>query len=462
MKIILPKQHPFFTAGVLALLIYLVLTAFIDFTFSTDDWAHLASAQTLDNASQNNFNQWFGQGSSLKGYLSRVPVWALITWALFSSHILEFTWAPMYLFFIAHAGAVLLTSKWLSNLLAQKFTTGSPHTGTLVLAATVVVLHPNYYGILYWPTCMGYTVGGLFMALALWSKFNWRTLFLLLAFLTYETFFLPALCLLVLPALLSALERKSWRTLIQKHHLHDFAPWLLAAPTALLIRALAASEVGAFTHPTNLNLRHIGRQVNVAFNELFKIRFSPAVDTNVIASALQLSILILTLAILWKAFRWRPVLLVVLTFASSAIYWILQYSAMRALYGPQILFAALLFSLVVMADRMQPRYHMLFIIFLGVLGCAYLQQTVKILNIRHFNASVLAAQETQLVQQMRACPAECEIEHGALDRGLRRDWVLHKDYWGHYLEFMAAKYAPNKTIRFVFTPGQGTDSTPQK
>ena len=76
-------------AALPATAIFAFLAFGVDFTFLADDYGHLAAAHSPDNL--------FGEGLVYR--LNRVPVWSALAWALFRSRVLEFTWAPMYLFF---------------------------------------------------------------------------------------------------------------------------------------------------------------------------------------------------------------------------------------------------------------------------------------------------------------------------------------------------------------------------
>ena len=146
-------------AALAATSIFAFLTFRVDFTFLADDYGHLAAAHSLDNLYVERFVYW----------LNRVPVWSVLAWALFGSHALGFSWAPMYLFFFCHALGIALIARWLESQLPdwRSGETQSSRPLLYVSAVAALALYPNTYEILYWPTCMPYAVGPLLLGLAL-------------------------------------------------------------------------------------------------------------------------------------------------------------------------------------------------------------------------------------------------------------------------------------------------------
>ena len=210
--------------GVLATLTFFLLTSSVDFTFLADDWGHSAAARKPEPLFH------------LSWFLSRVPVWSIVTWALFRSLVLETTWAPMYLFFFLHAFGLALNAGWLRSH-AQRAEPDSPRW-VFVTAAVILSMSPITYEILYWPTCMAYTLGLLLLGLSLWaSGATLRGLSLALSFLTHETFVLPALCLLAAPWLASRTGNRRLRLETTPSLKHSVGVWFGALAVTLFVRS---------------------------------------------------------------------------------------------------------------------------------------------------------------------------------------------------------------------------------
>ncbi len=194
------RRYPFITGALAATALFALITAPVDFTFMADDWTNLAAVYASDDLFPHQFVL----------SLNRVPVWALVARLLFGSHILEHTFAPMLLFFLLHALGVALVARWLWKQLPHPSAEAAqPHAGVVVAAVGVACLHPNTYEILYWPTCMPYALGALLLGVGITaSRPALRVSFLVLSFLTYETFILPALAILMAPILL---DRRTWK-----------------------------------------------------------------------------------------------------------------------------------------------------------------------------------------------------------------------------------------------------------
>ena len=428
---------PVLVAAIAATTVFVALTARVDFPFMADDYNHLAAAYGADPFTER-FARW----------LNRVPVWSLVTWILFDSRVLERTWAPMYLFFFCHAVGLALISRWLHRqLLAVPGDTEVPAQSLLfVSSVAVLALYPSTYEILYWPTCMPYTVGTVLLGLGLWANHpTVRAALLALSFLTLETFVLPALVLLVAPVIAGG-PREETRT--------EWAPpvgvWAAALATTFAVRWAASLSLGTYHHVTSFEPRHMVDKMADAFKELFHVRFFAA-DTNEIATAAQFGFLIVAVWLAWKRVRWNSIWLLVLCFVSTAAYWVLEYSAPRAIYGSQVLFLAVFVWLVQCAAR-EVWARRLVVGGLAVAFAGYLYQLSSIYGIKSHNAEVLRGREAELVVMIRSCGSPCLIEFRPLDEGLQPDWVLPPDYWAPYLAYMKVKYGPEKEITFEARP----------
>ena len=431
-------RNPHVCAVIGAFAVYLVLTGPVHFTFMADDWRHLAAAEQLSDLYADRFSRW----------VPRVPVWSIFAWIIFYFHIFERSWAPMYLVYAAHASAVALIARWLLRELDDKQDILSTNAWITAFAIGVGALYPNVYEILYWPTCMPYAVGGLFVAAALYARTRIACVtFAALAFLTYETFLLPALGLMVLPVLLNrspAEPRVRIRAAVQLT-----LSWLSAALVMLSVRGVAALFLGNFYQKVNTNPSHVLAQAHASAQELFQIRFFGS-GRNEIATWVMLGILVISTALLCQrtSWRWRPVILLVGCFLSTAVYWVLDYDAMRAIYGAQIMFSAVMVWLIVQASRAGVR-PIVVSIGLSALGVVFVMQSASIMRIKDHNAGVLAMREASLAKKIQACDSECVVQYEDLDSGLTQDWVLHPAYWNSYLEWLHQKYGRDKHVEFV-------------
>ena len=418
-------------AAVAATALFFCLTLPVDFPFMADDYNHLAAAYDAESFVER-FARW----------LNRVPVWSFVMWVLFGSRVLEQTWAPMYLFFFCHALGLAATAKWLDRRLLE---TGADvetpwRTALFVCTICALALYPSTYEILYWPTCMPYAVGAALLGLGLWvNRFAVRVVLLGLSFLTLETFVLPALVLLVAPAVLRDSEgTREW--------LHPVKVWAAALIATLAVRWAVSLILGPYQHVTNFDPAHMMGKMADAFKELFHVRFF-AVDTNEIATALQYGLVIVLVSLAWKRVRWTGVWLLLLCFVSTAAYWVLAYSAPRAIYGSQVLFLAIVAWLGLRAAR-EGWARRVVACGLAVLLAGYLYQLFFIYEIKSHNARVLRGREAELVERISSCSEPCVLEVGALDVGLRSDWVLPPDYWTPYLKYVKARYGAGKEITF--------------
>ena len=428
---------PVLVAAIAATTVFVALTARVDFPFMADDYHHLAAACGADRFTER-FARW----------LNRVPVWSLVTWILFDSRVLERTWAPMYLFFFCHAVGLALISRWLHRQLlgVPGDTEASARPLLFVCSVTVLSLYPSTYEILYWPTCMPYTVGAVLLGLGLWANHPAvRAALLALSFLTLETFVLPALVLLAAPAVAADSQeegRRKWAPLV--------GVWATGLATTFAVRWAASLSLGPYHHVTNFDPQYVTGKMAEAFKELFHVRFF-AGGTSEIATAAQFGFLIVAVWLAWKRVRWKSIWLLGLCFASTAAYWVVAYPAPRAIYGSQVLFLAVLVWLVLCAAR-EVWARRLVAGGLAVAFAGYLYQLSFIYGIKSHNAEVLRGREAELALRIRSCVSPCSIEFRPLNEGLKTDWVLPPEYWGRYLAYMKVKYGPEKEITFEARP----------
>ena len=267
--------------------IFAILTFAVDFTFLADDYGHLAAAHSLDNL--------FGEGLVYR--LNRVPVWSALAWVLFRSHVLEFTWAPMYFFFFCHALGIALIARWLESRLPDWGSGETKPPRGLLCASSVAVLaiYPNAYEILYWPTCMPYAAGSLLLGLAFAARGDpVRAALLTLTFLTSETFVLPTLALCLAPGLAGLVRKPRQHQGMLRPLSRPLFVWASALGMTLLVRWVAALSLGPYAHKTRFTPEHLSAKATLAFRELFELKFFAA-EVNEPATAAQYALLAVVL-----------------------------------------------------------------------------------------------------------------------------------------------------------------------
>jgi hypothetical protein len=428
---------PYVTGALLAFLIFVLLTVGRPFPWMADDWTHLAAFYTKPNLFSSHFQAW----------LSRVPVWAASTWIIFQFHSVTNITGPLYLFFAVHVAGIVLVTKFLLRC----STTGKcdaklrPASGHFIacLCITTMALQPNSFEITYWPTCMSYSLGALLMGLGLtMTVWPLRYLCFVLSFLSYETFFLPTLALLFIEA-----QSHDPKPRPLQFWVRTFTPWLSAALTTLAVRHIAAHYVGTYLHLISLSPQHVLQQVQVAGKQLFQVRFI-FMRSNAFASTVQFAVLAICLVILSRRQRWRGVQWLLLCFVSTALYWLLAYSAIRSIYGTQIMFGAIVGCLAVSAAQQSHKAQRLIMILLIVLLASYVLQIRSIVGIKSHNAIVLAEREADMAAALTSCQSPCTISYRPLNEGLMKDWVLPESFWSSYLTYIRMKYAANKDVYF--------------
>jgi O-acetyl-ADP-ribose deacetylase (regulator of RNase III) len=75
-----------------------------------------------------------------------------------------------------------------------------------------------------------------------------------------------------------------------------------------------------------------GHKLETSFKQLMHIQFLGA-GTNGVVTAAQYLLLALALYFLWRRARFHAATLLALSLVSTGVYWVLKYSAMRAIYS---------------------------------------------------------------------------------------------------------------------------------
>jgi len=411
-----------------------------------DDYVHLAAVARVEHV----YRDWFS------AWIVRIPVYSLGAWALFGSHVLERTFAPMYLVFALHVTSVALIARWLVVQLGPP--DAAPRPAVVALAVATASLYPNTFEMLYWPTCMPLVPGAALMAAALYARLPLQIGLAALAFLSYETYYLPLLALLVAPTLVSSglsareLALELWRR---------GRGFLAAGVVAVSVRIVEAlREGGTYEHNLSISPAHVLLQFGLAVKQLLTVRFYGTPVTSALATAALLALLLAAGVVLWRRGNRRLVVLLALCVGSTAIYWLLAYSATRAVYGSQLMLAGVLVWLAVEVERVVRPAPRVIGLALACLASCFIAQSVSIWRIKDHNAAVLAERGAAFGRELDVCVSPCRITYGNLQAGLRRDWVLPREFWPAYLEWLQRRYAPDKRVTFVAASDVGPALTP--
>lgn len=151
---------------------------------------------------------------------------------------------------------------------------------------------------------------------------------------------------------------------------------------------------------------------------------------------------------------------------------LLPYSAIRALYGPNLIrqlgLVLLLLIAIASAFSSRPRSEqvalaparsiallfpkMMIFLSLTCITVSYGFQWVRILKIKSSNSQKLDRLEMQTRDQLKACQSPCILEVPRPDEGLEPDWVIHEDYFPAYFERLRLLETPEKKVQFRIQP----------
>lgn len=354
----------------------------------------------------------------------------------------------MSIFFVAHALSFCFLIKYLfiSLRIESFFDRRLGEAFSFVLLVTAFTLYPNYYEVLYWPTDMPYILGALLLVGSLYIKnVLVRSIFLSASFLISEMFLAPALCFMLFP--FGFLYGSTKDRNVIRRAAKDFFIWVGAVGAYLLIRYVLSQFFGTYPHRISLNPINILLQIKNSTWLTVSLHFYKTywIQTGIYVLLLVYILFLLLSKKLMPLKVW--ILSVFFSILSMGIYWALAYSARRALYGSGLFVNALL---VLAAYLVLSRTDKTFkkIIFSSLFLLIFISHTLNIFSIKNKNYHVLQGKEMQLVKEISACKEPCKIELSSLDSGLKRDWVLHEDYWIAYAEWIKQKHYPQKKVKF--------------
>ncbi|MBF0443765.1 MAG: hypothetical protein HQK54_17790, partial [Oligoflexales bacterium] len=253
----LENWREIFTLSVAISLVYFIMTFFVHFTWSTDDYHYLAKISSPEGLAL----------LDLKRFFSRIPLHGLTVWLCFNYIFSKFqNWGFLYLFAALHAVALLKIIRYFLEETGIKVTlTSKEEKSYFYLMLVVISLYPCIYEVLYWPTDMVYILGALFLSFALKAPFMMRTAFMLCSFMFSEMFICPAFALKLLPLFR---KRTSRRELL--YHFGDF---LLSALILLAIRHIGARFFEAYPNQADFSIIWMINRIPTLFSALYGLHF---------------------------------------------------------------------------------------------------------------------------------------------------------------------------------------------
>jgi hypothetical protein len=392
--------------------------------YQADDYIHLlAEAQ---------HGAW-DFSSCVLPWMSRVPIWAVNIFALFAGPAV-LQGALIFLYGLCHVVALVSIADWLRRQFFE-YRSNAPTEAWGFGVVTILASCPTSNEILYWRTCMPYALGGVFVGQALHAR-RWipRLMWLVAATLTYETFFLPAFALLCLER-----PKKISKT---QHAAYVIRTAAVAGGVVWTVRSLAAIWVGEFTHLLAFSWQNTSHRIEEAF------RFTFALNTPFGISVLAfLGVCLRQLPVISRPTR-RLGFLLGAGLLATAPYWMLEYSAPRAMYGLQLAYGAAVVAVAWQAWVACANRVVLWSM-LAVVACACVMEQGQQFMYRRHNSRAVQALELRLTQDIRDCQAPCVLHHKDFRALLAPGWVLPPFAWEAFLTRLALQAKLTRPASYV-------------
>jgi hypothetical protein len=437
----------FFFVATATVLVGLSLLAF-RIPLTADDYGAIVASLSKPDA----YWRFFGP------LVARLPASNLMTMGALELRLWEAHPAAFLVMgFAAHAAAFALLVEWLQ---ARIPALAAPSHGSRALpwAAGFVIflphaVFPNNHEIHLWYSIALHPFGALAGALAIRaadsrnagasrSGLPLKVALFTLSFCFYESFIFLAAGAAAISWYTSA-PRRRWSS-----------PELLAPAAAFLaflaLRGLLAHLFGGTNErPIDLEILPILGRLRWTLKTMLVLSFRkdswPLGIVEWTAAALALGSLIREKILSWK----EVAFLLAVPFAVSTPAALLPYSAIRALYGPNLLRAALLCAFTLRAVRGDGPPRVAAFGATALFTLAYALQWVHILSIKDANAQVLGELEARTRARLLACTSPCSLEVPRPDQGLRADWVIHPFYFQSFYERLRLETTPEKNVLFL-------------
>ena len=427
-------RKPFLSAALFTWLCFTIVLCITRITLIADDFNYFSKLY-----SDQGFSVW-----DLRPFVARVPLAVLLTKVYFYLPGAEQMKVPAILTSFIFCFSTARIFSYSNSKVPQAL------DSRLAFWATVVfLLYPTHYEILYWLTAMPYIVGLALWAFSLGTPAALQILLLAAAFLNSEMFVLPALAL---PPLISLARNELRFTKSDvKREAYEVAKWAAALAICMIIRQLIQRFYGltSFAYVVSLSIPFVIGRLRDTFYQVYSLHFFKVLWAN---TAIYWIALLSMVALVIKRKLLSPqklALLWVLTFLSTAIYWVFDRNAPRALFGAQIIVCLFVFYVVTRLDFKTAKN------FLIVFALVFIAANVKIFLTKSQNQNVLDRMEVTWSEKLRACSDPCVFEVRKLDDGIHGDWVMTYNSWPDYIRYIQSKYQIRKTLVPTFIESTG-------
>lgn len=364
-------------------------------------------------------------------YVSRVPLQSFLMWGMYKTHFINDQGFGFYYVMngVHTASFTLLVWGWLKALKCHL------HPYEILSVAVLCALgaqYPNYYEVTYWATSLSFIWGALFMVSGLiFEKSALRWILLLAAFMVSEMYITASLAYIVLEHFFRHETRTDSK----------FKIWLGALMTYLMVRGVTSLFVGSAPSKISLGTNLFTQPFSFLQHLLF-------LDFHKIYYPLSMLFLVPVVIACVRGFqtKWmrRPTFVFVLggILLSGSHYFLMRYTAPRALYASQLFFMSLLVVGAFLGLRRSPK---LYTGLLLVVGLSFIFHGRYIFGIKERNFSTLQKKEAELVKQLKNCSDPCVLDVQNLGSELVRDWVLPEENYVDFVRYVAHKHGMEYT-----------------
>lgn len=430
-------------SAALATFVIILLSFGKGFTFSTDDyaWLHLIEKGGIP---------W----PVFREHWARVPMQNIAVWVMYTTGFINDSSSTFYYIgFFFHSFSLVLLCQFLwkawqqSTLKSEQIENLKILSWPVIITMALICLYPNNFEVTFWATTFPYIWGAIFIALGFCQNSLWLRFFLIiLAYMTTESFILATLFFSISKAFFK--NNEGAKPLLKNKDFHkNLIFWASSVLFFIIYRKVAAQYFGEPVNKAVLSPLNIFSRIPLLIKQTFFLHFYKTSFANsagfIIAQFLILFFIIkdkfIPLKILAKA--------IISIFLSCSIYLLVGYIAPRILYGGHLFYMALFGCLILTFFQVNKDKQAKVIVSLTALS--FLMHHFYIFKTKDYNAKLLNKRIEKLKADMANCQEPCTIKTGEINHGLKRDWVLHKDYYPYFLGHLKEKFYPNKKIRFI-------------
>jgi len=410
------QKDPFLFSAIIAFLIFIILSINFSFTYSTDDFSYLARSHSVEGLTLESFS----------GYVSRLPIWAIFTWIGFSSHFYDYYhFAMSFWFFIFSLSFAYLVKEILSILKIQVNHENDKYLIPIVLIP--FLLYPTHHEVLYWATDFAYVIGLSFLTLGLKSiNPMLKIIFFTLSFLTSEMYVFPLFSILFIDTFFN---RKSYQNLII---------FIIVSLIYFTIRKLLIPFYGDYSVGSKLtsNFRIILGNIYATIAMNFGMHFYKTIWSLTIPYWITIAFPLFNFCkdIYQKSSR-NLVVIALSIPGSFCFYWLMSYGAARALFGSQnfinALIVAALFFYLKSSTKKSFTHYLIPLVILAI----FLTFSIRTFMIKDKNYQVIQVAKMEVREALNQCNNTCIDTIPYKNLPIYRDWVMHPDYWNHFVKW---------------------------